>query len=53
MNDFKANVAVGGSWITWFTSHVVDINAVLQFFAFLAAIACSILAARYYYKKTP
>lgn len=47
-----ANVAVGGTWITWYFSHLEQINAVLQNVALLAAIVSSVLAARFYAKRT-
>jgi hypothetical protein len=33
-------------------SHLAQINAVLQFFALIAAIVSSVLAARFYWKKS-
>lgn len=57
MNDSSvpktlANVAVGGTWVTWFVSHIADINVFLQFIALVAAITASCLASRYYVRNT-
>ena len=46
-----ANVAVGGTWLTWYFSHIAEINAVLQNVALIAAIVSSVLAARFYAKR--
>ena len=47
-----ANAAVTGSWITVIGSHIAEINQWLQFFALVAAIVSSVLASRFYLKRT-
>jgi hypothetical protein len=47
-----SGLAVGGTWMTWYFSHLAQINAVLQNIALVAAIVSSILAARFYARRT-
>lgn len=48
MNHIKAASALTTGWGIWITSHIAELNSVLQAIAFLAAIVCSICAAQYY-----
>jgi hypothetical protein len=46
-----ADAAMGVSWFAYFLSHIVEFNAILQFFALIAAITSGICAAWYHVRK--
>jgi hypothetical protein len=46
-----ADAAVGATWVGWYFSHIVEINAVLQNVALVLAIIASACAIRFHSKK--
>lgn len=46
-----ADAAVAVSWLSFFFSHIDDINKVAQFIALIVAITASVVAITYHIKK--
>ncbi len=47
-----AAFGVVGTWVTWYITHLVEINQVLQNIALITAIVSSIFAARFYANRS-
>lgn len=55
-SDFQQKAAdscAAMGWVVWVTSHIDQINSVLQSILLLVSIVGTLVALRYHYKRTP